>query len=391
MCLDVVVAYPRGGVTSVNYGLGLRATLMQILVHSCTQQGICRSAEFQKLDDWGVRLPVVPLRSTPNLEGIEPLDFSYRDGQVPDIDRIHCRSRLLKLLANSPEIQKQIASGSLLLGESYYDEKSGRVFWLSFWRSSNPANQVPSGFIRAIVDGAITKESHLEELHPALRSLNALVLGNKAFAHQFEPPVPTEVVMFGCADSRASSIILKAPFGLVEWVRNAGNVFDDPMLPGIRHSLESAERDLRLGFEAHGTRFADPEGYKRRAALVVLSHTACGAIQAALSDHDPAGHSAHGDVAPLVNPIRRRLVTYLTDHPAPAVTDPHLASAAQANAIAACFDLMTIDHPEARRIREMVGDDRVIVVPARYSIRRGLLQMFKPLTKDYLHHLGSIS
>ena len=59
----------EGGVTSVNYGLGLKAPFMQVLVHSCTQKGICRSTEFQKLDDWGVRLPMVPLGFIPNLEG----------------------------------------------------------------------------------------------------------------------------------------------------------------------------------------------------------------------------------------------------------------------------------------------------------------------------------
>ncbi len=378
----------EGGMSSLEYGLGLKPALLQVLVHTCTREGICRSQDFRAKTDWGVSLPPISgITETPKLDGIEAIDFRH-DGHIPDVDRLHSRNRVLKILAQAPQIKELIASGSLLVGESYYDEKSGKVFWMGFWRSTNSANQIPKGFLHAIVSGAINKDSHLEELHPSLKALNALVHGNRHFAHQFEPPVPTEVVAFGCADSRVSPIALKSPFGLIEWLRNAGNVFDSPMLPGLRDSLETAEQHLRIDFERNGPKYGDPEGFKRRVTLLVLSHTQCGAITAALDPATRTTGTSHGDVRPIVSPLRQRLAEYQVEHQNPKETDPHLAIAAQTNAIGACLDLVTSEHPDAKRIREMVLDNRVILVPARYSLRRGLIQMFKPLTSEHAHRVS---
>ena len=134
------------------------------------------------------------------------------------------------------------------------------MHWLSFWHSTNPGKDVPEGAFHAIVEGKFTSASHLKGFHPAFSVLNALVIGNNVFTTKFELPVPTEVVVFGCADSRLSSLIMKTPHGLVEWMHNAGNVVDDRTLLSLRVALESAVQNIDEDYKARAMsdRFSSP-------------------------------------------------------------------------------------------------------------------------------------
>jgi carbonic anhydrase len=375
------------GLASVKYGVNLDPSFMEILVHSCTEDGICRTREFQALDGVTQQLPIFPSGDRPEIAGIRPIDFEHKDGIVPKDDVEHAHSRFYRVAQNSPELVGLVASGKLLVGEAYFEENTGKVHWLRFWGSTNTGNEVPEGFLRAIVDGRLNREDYLRDLHPGLKALNALVLGNRVFTHDYELPVRTEVVVVGCADSRSSSIILKSPFGLVEWFKNAGNVVDDKMLLGLRVAVQSAKRNLDEDYGRNGPKFGDPREYKRCPTLLVLSHTQCGAIKETLSSLHESILVSRGHVEPLVRPIARRLTDYLIAHPNYQESDPFLALAAQENAIGACLDIITSRDPNARVIREMVLNNELVLVPGRHSIKRGITQMFKPLTGEHVRRL----
>ncbi|MBX7137566.1 MAG: hypothetical protein K1X83_06235 [Oligoflexia bacterium] len=312
-------------------------------------------------------------------------------GQVPEADRQHARSRLLKVLDGSPTIRELVAHGKLIVGEAYYETSTGKVHWLNFWTSANPDARVPTGLLRAIVHGRLDSSFELEGLHPGLKSLNALVLGNQVFTKQFELPVPTEVVIFGCADSRVGSLVLKTPHGLVEWIHSAGNVVDPRMLRSLRVATEAAVRNVERANDVARSVNPNEDLQHHRAVLVALSHSRCGAAGATLQHL--CGHAPHSDApdpaAPVVNSIAHRFQEYLIKNPNYRKTDEFLVQAAEANAVGACMEMLGGPGEDAAALNRLVQEDRLIVVPAWYLLTSGVIQMMPPLGAEAAMRLAS--
>ena len=88
------------------------------------------------------------------------------------------------------------------------------------------------------------------------------------------------VVVITCSDSRVvPELIFNASLGDLFVIRVAGNIVRDYELSSVAYALE----------------------HLNTRCVVVLGHTNCGAIGAALSDHDP------GKAEPLVTNLRRAL------------------------------------------------------------------------------------
>src|SRR5437588_1918638 len=123
-------------------------------------------------------------------------------------------------------------------------------------------------------------------------------------------------IILGCADSRTSpEIVFDQTIGDLFVVRNAGNLVDD-------HALGSIE----YGVEHLGARL-----------IVVLGHTSCGAVKAALeSDHAP-GHvdSLVRDIQPAIKAAKGKSGDALSD----AITENARLVADQIKAKAALGDL----------------------------------------------------
>ena len=356
-------------------------SFMEVVVHTCTEGGICRGALLDALEESDPG--VVRLEPNPRLafEGLKRIDMTVEDS-IPQSDIDHARSRALKVLGGAPMIHDLVAEGRLIVGEAFYHTHTGKVTWLAFWVSSKSESQVPVGILRAIIEGKLRTESDLEGFHPGLKSLNALVLGNNIYTDQFELPVPTEVVVFGCADSRLSSLIMKTPHGLVEWIHNAGNVVDSRTLRGLRVAAEGAVRNLQKDYQEHGPRQEDPEGFRRRAVLMVLSHSRCGAVGGTL--HHLRGGDVHegGEVdpaAPIVHALAPRFSGYLEEYPDPFTMDQHFVAAAAANAVGACHEILNGVGEDAEIIRQLVRNEKLIIVPAWYRLTSGVIQMLPPL------------
>ena len=359
---------------------------MEIVVHSCTEQGICRGGIFDIVEKPDANL--VSLAASPRLDtaavlaGLKSVPMAYDQSRVPEPDRLHARSRLLKMLQGSDLIRELMVAGKLIVGEAYYETSTGRVHWLNFWTSAERSKEVPTGLIRAIVEGKIDSEADLEGVHPGLKSLNALVLGNEVFTRQFELPVPTEVVVFGCSDSRVGSLVMKTPHGLVEWIHSAGNVVDARMLRSLRVATEAAVSNVERDFDLSRDLRPSVEPRRHRAVLAVMSHSRCGAVGAAL--HHLCGHGSHASTSdpakPVVDSIAPRFDPYLNNFSDPISQDEYLVQAAEANAVGTCMDILNGTGEDAEAIRVLVSQDRLIVVPAWYLLTSGVIQMRPPLS-----------
>lgn len=94
-------------------------------------------------------------------------------------------------------------------------------------------------------------------------------------------------IIIGCADSRvAPEIIFDQNIGDLFVIRTAGNLVDDHALGSIEYAVEHL-----------GTRL-----------VVVLGHTKCGAVMAAVAGGDAPGHiqSLVRDIAPAVQAVKEK-------------------------------------------------------------------------------------
>jgi carbonic anhydrase len=200
---------------------------------------------------------------------------------------------------------------------------------------------------------------------PADQALAALLAGNRAFvagggrcARQ-SPARRAEVVtgqhpravIVGCADSRVPPEALFAQgIGDLFVVRVAGNVVDEDALGSIEYAVE------HLGVRL----------------VVVLGHSRCGAVEAALSSATPEGH-----VAAVVGKIRAAVASAAPSGTAAVGGTPSaeaLDAAVRAN-VAGQVRAVRTSKPV---LAPLVDRAQVRVVGARYDLESGAVALTTP-------------
>jgi carbonic anhydrase len=374
------------GVASLKYFLGLGTPVVFVTVHSCTAEGVCRNEKFAEPDNrWGKRVTLPQISETPSVSGLEVKDFNFNHAAVPEKDRLHARKRALKVILNSPEIREKIATGKLLFLESYFEEKTGKVHWLSCWRSSDPHYHVDKlGNLEKAISNPSLDPNHLHEISPSVQAWIKSIQANKHFADGYDPALTrhTEFVVNFCSDARVGKAV-KAPYGLIETHAKAGNSPDDGMFHGILDSFRRMERH----FSTEKHRPQDPIGRKRRPGYITITHTKCGMGGAAVDakQHGVSGeHAKHPDLHELAMPLIDRLGVYFEDHKEPEKSDPKLAHLAVVNAFTANLRILTSPDPDAVEIRKMVLDDSAFLGHGVFSIKRGRTNLYPPFTRDFV-------
>lgn len=189
---------------------------------------------------------------------------------------------------------------------------------------------------------------------PADAALAELVAGNHRFASGAtnHPDQSVErraevakaqhpiAVVVACADSRLSpELIFDQGLGTLFVIRNAGNVLDDHVLGSIEYAVE----------------------HLHTALLIVLGHTQCGAVTAAVAGTPLPGHlsSIMASLAPAVEMARKK--------PGDAVDN--------AVRINARLEAESLTHAEPI-VAEAVRAGQVKVVAARYDLTTGRVEFF---------------
>ena len=166
-----------------------------------------------------------------------------------------------------------------------------------------------------------------------------LVAGQEPFA-----------VILGCSDSRVPpEIVFDQGLGDLFVIRGAGNI----ATPSEVGSVEYAVRFL-------GTRL-----------VMVLGHTRCGAVRAALEDLERSGGAKSPNLGSIVDRIRPSveplMATGLGND-----RDAVLLRAMQANVHVSVETL----HRGSEIIGQLVKDEGLLVVGAEYSLETGLVSFF---------------
>jgi carbonic anhydrase len=170
---------------------------------------------------------------------------------------------------------------------------------------------------------------------PALAARRAeLTAGQEPFA-----------VILGCSDSRVPpEIVFDQGLGDLFVVRGAGNT----VTPSEIGSVEFAVQYL-------GTRL-----------VVVLGHTNCGAVRAALEDLEPSGGAKSPNLGSIVERIRPS-VDWLVTTDAREDLDSVLRSAMRANV---CVSVETLRR-QSEIIARLAEDAGLLVVGAEYDLETG--------------------
>jgi carbonic anhydrase len=197
------------------------------------------------------------------------------------------------------------------------------------------------------------------------RALERLKAGNRQYVEERsegEPPVLSErrlellrqqdpfAIIVGCADSRVpSELVFDAGLGDLFVIRVAGNV----MAPSQIGSVEYAAKRF-------GTRLA-----------VVLGHSHCGAVTAALEELDGKASYESPNFRSIVDRIRPAVEPLLDRKPE---LDPEerLRQAVRANVRAAAAQL----RDGSALVERLVEDGELLVVGAEYCLETGVVEFF---------------
>ena len=335
--------------------------LLEVLVHECFRNGLCRTPL-----EFSAPTPARPtsleiVNSSEWREGLSIVDMPGISS-VPEVDRVHGRAASIKILKYSEKIRSLVSDGKLLIAEAFYDNSTHEVRYISFIMSAAPGKSVAAELLNAVCTGQKIEANLLAQ--PGLAELSALVIGNRSFCDRAHTAVPTEFIVFGCADSRASPhILFSAPFGLIEVLRNAGNAVNLAVVNGIRHSVEEALV------------------HKEVVNLIVLSHTQCGAVTATLASHDLKNAPAEVATAlPIMRSLDARFKEYRGLHPDYNSSDKFLEDAAEVNAISAAVEILNFTGPAGDSIRDYVANGQLRLFPARYTISSGKVDFFPAIS-----------
>ena len=195
---------------------------------------------------------------------------------------------------------------------------------------------------------------HAEAALEELREGNRRFVANEGKAAKGRPARRDEVVgvqnpiavVLGCSDSRVPpELVFDQDLGDLFVVRVAGNVLG----PAQVGSLDFA-------VDALGVRL-----------VVVLGHSGCGAVKAAVEEHT----GVSGPASPNLNGILEMIRSSVEDGPS-REGQSRMASAVRANVRASVEAL----RGEAGPIQRLIQDAGLLVVGAEYSLETGVVDFF---------------
>lgn len=376
--------------------------LVQIIVHKCQAGQSCRKAMPDK--------PTIT-RSPEILEAASRLGIGNHQGiahvnlpawqqlsQYNSHDLIHGRTRSLLLLENDKAFASLVKTGKIIVGEGFFDEKTGKVTWFGILAANSIIDKVAqmSPPIGDIVEGLINDVDQLAQLHPGIASLARLAAGNRRYRSAHRPPVPCRVVMLGCADSRSHPTVTFGQYelGVIESFHSAGNEIDDHTLRGLRIAVEEIEGHARQATSAALLLNRElPATYREFSYLIVKSHSRCGALNAVIATGEAPvtvekknAQDASPHVGHLVNSIRHRLAPYFSWLHGNGWTaqqhDPLGIFAARFNAVEGCLDFYRRareGNTDAIQILEILNRGFVKLVPAVYLLKSGRIEFLVPI------------
>lgn len=161
-------------------------------------------------------------------------------------------------------------------------------------------------------------------------------------------------VVLGCSDSRVPvEIIFDVGLGDLFVVRVAGNI----VAPSLIGSIE-------LAAERFGPRL-----------VVVLGHTGCGAVDAAISAVQTSANASSGSVNDIVERIRPSIAAVLADGDA-GDRDALMRDSVRANVRNSVAEL----RQGSEMLERLIRDEGLKIVGAEYSLETGLVHFFDDAT-----------
>lgn len=161
-------------------------------------------------------------------------------------------------------------------------------------------------------------------------------------------------VVLGCSDSRVPvEIIFDVGLGDLFVVRVAGNI----VAPSLIGSIE-------LAAERFGPRL-----------VVVLGHTGCGAVDAAISAVRTSANASSGSVNDIVERIRPSIAAVLADGDA-GDRDALMRDSVRANVRNSVAEL----RQGSEMLERLIRDEGLKIVGAEYSLETGLVHFFDDAT-----------
>ncbi len=157
-----------------------------------------------------------------------------------------------------------------------------------------------------------------------------------------------KAIILSCSDSRVPpELLLDEGFGDLFVIRSAGHTVDDMGIASMEYAVEHLGSKL----------------------IVVLGHSACGAIKATLGT--PADKSAgSSNLDALVTQIRANLVSRREN----STSDPLVISPVRANADATAENLLS----RSKILREKKESGEIEVVSALYRLDGGVVEFWEP-------------
>lgn len=190
-------------------------------------------------------------------------------------------------------------------------------------------------------EGNLRFASDVRDQHP---------LSGHARRHELTTGQEPHAVIFGCSDSRVpAELVFDQGLGDLFVIRVAGNI----VAPSLVGSVEFAAAMF-------GTRL-----------VVVLGHSQCGAITAALDDLQQRGSLPSRNLLSIVERIRPA-IRGLLDTNLPDDPEALMRQAVRANIRASADHLR---HGSAL-LEDLVVHDQLLVVGAEYSLETGLVDFF---------------
>jgi carbonic anhydrase len=199
-------------------------------------------------------------------------------------------------------------------------------------------------------------------------ALQRLVEGNRRFLKrggaveprsfdpkQAEKPQNPFAIVLGCSDSRTPvEILFDAGFGELFVVRIAGNI----VAPSIVGSIEFAAGKFGTGL------------------VVVLGHTRCGAIEAAVK----ATQSGNGPESKNIRDITERISPHIEElvRASGGSTEPALLREAMRANVRASVNQLRHGH---RLLEELVSAGRLAIVGAEYELETGKVHLLDGLSQ----------
>lgn len=164
-------------------------------------------------------------------------------------------------------------------------------------------------------------------------------------------------VVVGCIDSRApAELIFDAGVGDIFSVRIAGNVTEDWVLGSVEYACAVAGAKL----------------------VVVLGHTRCGAVTAAVQLReaaDPASETGCEHIGPILSTIQKSIPSEPIP-PDPDAQQSFIDSVARRNALRSKSSLLD----ESTTLSRLVQDGRISIVCMLYDVASGEIELLDPST-----------